>query len=524
MDDFAYSEEEPEVAEQTRPVVLAPTVSLPISTPHTPPVWRPNHLTGFVEQHSMDRFDFNNQFYTFENYKYAAHPSAQHRGEYVARAHIQPQPDLPTVYQKAPDVNRDFRQREKLARVRNDDPSSGDFLGPWAYYPSERGIQEAKMQEISEEQKQRLAQFEERRRRKVQEHKDNPEVLDYEQTDVVINEARVVRGDLPPDYQGRGLLEPPSEWKHSPTAPCYLPKQCTKTLAGHTKGVQCVRFFPNYGHVLLSCSLDHTVKLWDVHNSYKCLQTYLGHTNAVRDIVWSADGTQFLSCSYDRLIRQWDAETGTVLNTFSCRRIPYCMRYNPKDPNTFIVGTANKRINQYDTNSGKKVLIYDEHLGAVNAMCFVDDDKQFVSSSDDKKVFLWEFGIGVVMKHLNEPNMHALPYLALHPNARHFAAQSLDNSVLVFEACGGFRHNRRKKFKGHVNGGFACALSFSPDGEFLASGDSLGRTWLWEWKTTRNLRMLTAHPDNVCIGLDWHPLQPSRLATCGWDGVIKVWD
>lgn len=76
MDDFAYSEEEPEAAEQPRPVILAPTVSLPTPTAHTLPVWKPNPLTGFVEQHSLDRFDFNNQFYTFENYKYASQCSA----------------------------------------------------------------------------------------------------------------------------------------------------------------------------------------------------------------------------------------------------------------------------------------------------------------------------------------------------------------------------------------------------------------------------------------------------------------
>jgi len=30
--------------------------------------------------------------------------------------------------------------------------------------------------------------------------------------------------------------------------------------------------------------------------------------------------------------------------------------------------------------------------------------------------------------------------------------------------------------------------------------------------------------DSVCIGCEWHPLEQSKVATCGWDGMIKYWD
>jgi len=39
---------------------------------------------------------------------------------------------------------------------------------------------------------------------------------------------------------------------------------------------------------------------------------------------------------------------------------------------------------------------------------FIDNNRKFVSTSDDKKIFIWEFGIPVVVKHLSEPEMHAI--------------------------------------------------------------------------------------------------------------------
>jgi len=39
-----------------------------------------------------------------------------------------------------------------------------------------------------------------------------------------------------------------------------------------------------------------------------------------------------------------------------------------------------------------------------------------VSSSDDKKLFIWEFGIPVVIKHISDPEMHAVTATAVNPS------------------------------------------------------------------------------------------------------------
>jgi WD40 repeat protein len=82
--------------------------------------------------------------------------------------------------------------------------------------------------------------------------------------------------------------------------------------SGHTKGVSAIRFFPGSGHLLLSASMDSKVKIWDVHNSGKCMRTYLGHSKALKDVTFSNDGRRFVSSSFDNNIKLWDTETGQV--------------------------------------------------------------------------------------------------------------------------------------------------------------------------------------------------------------------
>jgi len=221
----------------------------------------------------------------------------------------------------------------------------------------------------------------------------------------------------------------------------------------------------------------------------------------------------------------WDTETGELISSFSNGKIPYCVKFNPDNhkQHLFLAGCSDKKIIQYDTNSGKIVQEYDQHLGAVNTITFIDDSRRFVTSSDDKSIRVWEWGIPVVIKYISEPHMHSMPSIALHPNGKWFVGQSLDNTIVVYSTRDRFRINKKKIFRGHSNAGYACEVGFAPDGRYLISGDADGNAWIWDWKTTRTIKTLKAH-DGVCIGVQWHPIEPSRVATCGWDGAIKYWD
>jgi pre-mRNA-processing factor 17 len=95
---------------------------------------------------------------------------------------------------------------------------------------------------------------------------------------------------------------------------------------------------------------------------------------------------------------------------------------------------------------------------------FLEGGKRFVSTSDDKKIFVWEFGIPVVAKHISEPDMNSIPAATLSPCGSHWAGQSMDNTIKIYDCSSGFKLNRSKVFDGHKVQGFACGVKFSPDG------------------------------------------------------------
>ena len=143
----------------------------------------------------------------------------------------------------------------------------------------------------------------------------------------------------------------------------------------------------------------------------------------------------------------------------------YCCKFNPDEDKQHLIvtGMADKKILCWDTRSGEIVQEYDRHLGAVNSITFVDENRRFVSTSDDKSLRVWEWDIPVDMKYIADPSMHSLPYVTKSPNEKWLAAQSLDNKISIFTCGEKFKPYKKKEFKGHMVAGYACGIDFSPE-------------------------------------------------------------
>lgn len=335
----------------------------------------------------------------------------------------------------------------------------------------------------------------------------------------------------PYDYQGRSFLHAPQDLDgislkpdHVPSK-CFIPKKLIHTYTGHSKSLTAIKWFPRSAHLFLSAGMDGKIKLWEVFKQRRNILTFLGHKSAVRDICFNKYGERFLSTGYDRSLKMWDTETGQCIKKFSNRKVAYCVKFNPDDERShlFLSGMNDKKILCWDSRSGGICQEYDRHLGPINTITFVDNNRRFVSTSDDKSIRVWEWDIPVDIKYIADAGLHAVPAVTPAPNGKWLACQMMDNKIQAFACMNRFKLNSKKVFTGHMVAGYACSPDFSPDMSYLTSGDADGKVYIWDWKTTKLLQNFQAH-ENVCISTLWHPHETSKLLTAGWDNHIKLWD
>jgi len=325
------------------------------------------------------------------------------------------------------------------------------------------------------------------------------------------------------DYQGRTWIDPASGIKPGKDHDCFIPKKMLHNWAGHSKGVSVIRLAPDYGHLLLSGSHDNTVKIWEASGKRRLIQTWNAHEKGVKDVNFSHDRLKIISCGYDKHTRVFDTESGKCLGSYSKKQTPFCSVFYPEDNNIFFVGQSDKKIIQWDMRTGKTVQEYGGHMGPVNTVTFIEENRRFVTTSDDKSIRVWEYGMGSEVKQIAEPHMHAIAHVSKSYDGNWLLCQSGDNQIIVYSIKNQFKMQSKKVFKGHNTAGYGIGVTMSPDGKWVASGTSDGSLVFWDWKSTHIFKKLPAH-SQVSVGCVWHPIEPSKVYSCSWDGTIKLWD
>jgi pre-mRNA-processing factor 17 len=75
----------------------------------------------------------------------------------------------------------------------------------------------------------------------------------------------------------------------------------------------------------------------------------------------------------------------------------------------------------------------------------------------------------------------------------------MDNSIVTYGCQNDkVRPLKKKTFRGHNNSGYACQIGFSPNGQYITSGDGHGKLTFWEWKTGKVRIVL------LCWAVNYH--------------------
>ncbi|KAM9381207.1 WD repeat-containing protein 25 isoform 2-T2 [Phaethornis superciliosus] len=310
-----------------------------------------------------------------------------------------------------------------------------------------------------------------------------------------------------------------------------VPKSLIFCMSKHNGPVNEIQWSPvrEQSHLLLSASMDKTIKVWDAVDTGCCLKTYSCHSCAVRAARWSSCGRQILSGGFDSMLHLTDIETGKQIFSSKNEFRISTLKFHPTESNILICGGFSPEVKAWDIRTSKVLRVYKAAVQQTLDILFLPEGREFLTSTDavsrdsaDRTIIAWDFQSAAKISNQIFHERYTCPSLTLHPKEPMFVAQTNGNYMALFSAQRPYRINKKKRYEGHKVEGFAVGCEFSPDGTLLVTGSSDGKVFFYNYHTARIIRTLSAHKE-ACVSAIFHPVLPSLLATCNWAGEIKIW-
>jgi WD40 repeat protein/energy-coupling factor transporter ATP-binding protein EcfA2 len=317
----------------------------------------------------------------------------------------------------------------------------------------------------------------------------------------------------------------------------------------HEDFVVNVAFSPN-GKYLATASLGKTARLWDATNGHEVAR--LKHEGSVNQVAFSPDGKYLATAGLDNTARVWDGISGREVARMTI--IEEATALKPEErglrfpnliwnsivafsPDSKYLATASwDKVKVWEATSGREVMrLRHEKVKLANSSVPVNQpdgliavtfssDGRYLAAAGQNIVRVWESQGGREVVRLSHPKVDGVTFSR---DGKYLAttASSLSGgnaNALVWDTTHGRQIvNLRPKDFG-ITGGMAgqSAISFSPDGRYLAVANWGQIARVWEATTGREV-MRVLH-DNPVHSIAFSP-DGKYLVTSSGDRTARVW-
>jgi len=232
------------------------------------------------------------------------------------------------------------------------------------------------------------------------------------------------------------------------------------------------------------------------------------HTDEVKSLTFSFDGTMLVSGSEDTTVKLWDVQTGGVIKTF-CGHTNHVLSVSiSPDSATLASGSSDTSIHLWGVSTGECFCVINIHDSIVTSLSFSPtNSQQLVSASLDGTVRQWSInGCQIGPTHKGY-------FVAFSLDGTHFVSW-MEQVAIVWNVESGAVITELQV----SSDGFNCCC-FSPNGELIAG--SVGHT-IYVWDITYSVphlfKTLTEHIYHV-VGLTFS----SSLISVAEDQSIRFW-
>ncbi|KAG5359501.1 Nuclear distribution protein [Yarrowia sp. C11] len=274
------------------------------------------------------------------------------------------------------------------------------------------------------------------------------------------------------------------------------------TIKAHTRGVLDVDFSAGSGGgegaengsraLLVSCSSDLTIRIWDPQNEYANVKTLTGHDHTISAVKFTQSGEHVISASRDKTVRVWSVQSGYCVRTVHGHTdwVKSCCALNEE----FILSAGIDhvtRVSDFVTGDGKMTLLGHEHViegvrvySKSQAGCLTKLDKTssyfVITWSRDKTIRVWSSRGDPLLILRGHDNW--VRGVVLHPAGRYLVSVSDDKTMRCWDLEQGGRCIRVVDAHGH----FVTCVAWAPNDVngrvrcIVATGGVDGQVKVWQ--------------------------------------------
>ena len=164
-----------------------------------------------------------------------------------------------------------------------------------------------------------------------------------------------------------------------------------KAFEAHTDYIRSIAVHPT-APLLLTSSDDMLIKLWDWEKGWQCTMIFEGHAFYVMQVVFNPKDTNtFASCSLDRTIKVWNL--GSPIPNFTLEgheKGVNCVDYFSSGDRPYIIsGADDKLVKIWDYQTKSCVQTLEGHTHNVSCACFHPELPIIITGSEDGTLRIW---------------------------------------------------------------------------------------------------------------------------------------
>lgn len=281
--------------------------------------------------------------------------------------------------------------------------------------------------------------------------------------------------------------------------------QSMLVFSQHTQTVRTVAWSHD-GTMLASGANDHLLLTWDANGAVQVRREQPG---AVRAVAWSPDGAQVVAAAMNRIT--WlDAKTGGQLaqSRHTHQGTVTTLAWSPQQPSLLVSGATDEKAVVWNPASFTPQLTFTRHTAAIEAATWAADNQTVATSSSGGVIRVWNATSGQEVHPLFQDAQIPMRASAWNLATNQLAVGGDDGIVRLWngKVCQQVGQNRCVDAPAHLqaHNGIVRALGWSPDGRLLATGGDDGTLAVWSPAHSQTPLLRVTHAAPV-LALAWSP-------------------